>query len=267
MSDVANTLADGGLPEVDSPIKKKNIKPLIFILAFLAAVVLGAQYFISSSGLFKNESTVVTPPPMPVPSDDLVSGVSLVEPVSPEVITDASGEPVASLLSGSAAENTAVSASALDLEPVLKKLAELELANRQLQQLRMADQENYKVVMSALKQISEDQRVSFSRFGQSITGINEQIKINERWLSAVSNQLQDIGVSVKTANEDFPIVVFGKTTWGTDVFLTVAMKAEPTATQLLRLGGSVGRWSLTDVSGSEAVFKHVDGNEKRVLIK
>ena len=96
--------------------------------------------------------------------------------------------------------------------------------------------------------------------------ISKDITHSKSKLNSITNQLNDLGLNVRQASLDFPIVVYGLNTWGEDVYLTVAQKNAPEQTNFLRVGGIVGKWRLVKITDTSALFKHFDGDSKEVAL-
>lgn len=266
-----------GLPELEGDAKKNKAKsgnkkpPLAFVIGLvglLAVAGFGVQYAINHSGVFDKEPEIVEEPPVPVLPVDEVGG----SPGSDFLVNDpmlaggaVAGEQPESVSSGdSQVPPTDISPEELKwVNDSLVMLAEEvgaiagELSQQRESLIKVMQNQNALIKqfeMEAARQKATDEALA--------NGVKE----NQRWLGGISNQLKEIGVDVKEASQEFPIVVYSRNVWGDDVFLTVAQKAAPEQTSFLRVGGIVGRWRLIEISEQKALFEHFEGNRKEVML-
>ncbi|WP_219031590.1 hypothetical protein [Shewanella algae] len=127
-------------------------------------------------------------------------------------------------------------------------------------------QRNEQLFLELQEAIESKSSISSRESERLSNTLRDGLRTNERWLSGISNQLQGLGLDVKREIMEFPIIVYGKTVWGDDVYLTVAPKEKPDQTSNLRIGGIAGKWKLISLDGSKAIFKGVDGSEKVIEI-
>ncbi|MCS6271882.1 hypothetical protein G3489_19595 [Shewanella baltica] len=251
-----------GLPALeDEKTKKTPFIFIIFIFVLFSITGLGVQYYINYSGMFSSDTVDLVEPEVPViePKDndyeiDLGSNFKSPEPL-----------PSDNLLVNSVNENTQstvaiANPSAVDFEKSFKDLMYKLDSKFQEQSQVLQRIENNQIEIS--KQLS----TGLNALADKDDDIVASIKQNERWLNGVSNQLKDIGVNVKEAAQEFPIVVYNRNRWGDDIYLTVAQKVKPDQTSFLRVGDIVGRWKLIDIKDKNAVFEHFDGAVKEVAL-
>ena len=281
MTDInQNELDTAGLPELDTasdrPVRSKTDKkkpPIGFVVAvvlLLGGAGVGVQYAIEHTGLFGNKPVEVSEPPMPtietnntvpLPSAEMVESTNALSfdvggPVSdliqPSAITQQQSATTPATPDEFAAMNESVQLAVQQLGTVV---AELSHQKKMLDEIvKQQSALSMQIDMEANQRMEWDQKIATN------------VKQNERWLGGISNQLKDIGVEVKVAAQEFPVVVYSRNIWGEDVYLTVANKANPDQTSFLRVGGIVGRWKLIEISEDKAVFEHFEGNRKEVML-
>lgn len=278
--DTQKKQVEDGLPDIDksgdSKASAKKKPPVIFIVLLvvgLAVIGFGIQYVINNAGIFKDEKIVVKEPPMPELTDDDGEIATAFEISSGEGVSgssEVSNSPEFDVLlgeEGSSEVEQEVKESDLtnsELTEVLTPLiAEIKDMSSKLdsQDEKLGQLINNQVVM--VERINE-QMVALGKNDQEIT---KKLDTNERWLGGLSNQLKDIGLKVKVAAQEFPIIVYHKNIWGDDVYLTFAQKNNPSKTSFLRVGDIVGRWKLLKITDDKAMFEHFEGMKKEVKLQ
>ena len=266
-----------GLPELEGDLQNNNAKSgnkkppfgfVIGLVGLLAVVGFGVQYAINHSGVFDKEPEIVEEPPIPVLPDEEVGsstgGQFLVNDpilVGGAVVVEQPG----SVASG----DSQVSTTNIPFEQLKAVNDSLMLLAEEVR----ATAGELSQQRALLNKVMQNQNALIKQFEMDVArqkptdealahGVNE----NQRWLVGISNQLKEIGVDVKEASQEFPIVVYSRNVWGNDVFLTVAQKAAPEQTSFLRVGGIVGRWRLIVINEKMAVFEHFEGNRKEVML-
>lgn len=270
------TVADG-LPELergeskDKP-KSGNKKPpigfVVGLVAFLGVTGFGIQYAINHLGIFEKEPQVIEEPPVPVVSNEVMNNPSGNDFLVNDPILSSS-----SVVAGNVADNINSQTQGIEVDIPPEQLKGINDSLMMLAeevgsiagQLNKQQDSLIKVMQSQntlLKQFEMEK--ARREIGEETLANN--VKENQRWLGGISNQLKEIGVDVKEASQEFPIVVYSKNVWGNDVFLTVAQKVTPDQTSFLRVGAIVGRWRLVEISEHKAVFEHFEGNRKEVML-
>lgn len=271
------TVADG-LPELEGSVSKDKPKggnkkpPIVFVVglvALLGVAGFGIQYAINHLGIFEKEPLVVEEPPMPVVSNDVMDSPS----GSYFLVNDPALVAGSSMMTGNDANNTDTQTQDVqaDIPPEQLKGINDSLVMLAEEVGAIAGQLNKQ--QDSLIKVMQNQNALLKQFEMEVARreandetLTNNVKENQRWLGGISNQLKEIGVDVKEASQEFPIVVYSKNVWGDDVFLTVAQKVAPDQTSFLRVGGIVGRWRLVEISEHKALFEHFEGNRKEVML-
>jgi hypothetical protein len=270
------TLA-GGLPELEESASKEKPKgskkkpPIGFVVGLVALLGVsgfGIQYAINHLGIFEKEPQVVDEPPVPVVSNDVMDSPSGNDFLVNDPLLSGS-----SMVARNDADNTGT--QALDIEANIPP-EQLKGINDSLVMLAEVvgsiagqlnkQQDSLIKVMQSQNALLKQFEMEVARREASEETLTNNVKENQRWLGGISNQLKEIGVDVKEASQEFPIVVYSKNVWGDDVFLTVAQKVAPDQTSFLRIGGIVGRWRLVEIFEHKALFEHFEGNRKEVML-
>lgn len=263
---VKDTVAgeDQGLPDLGGghARKKPPVLAIAIGVALFVAIGVVVQFGISSAGLFQSEPVAVTEPPLPVvPGDDIDAfHVTMNKPelrAEPDVETPV---PVDTSSFNSVPDNSDTIQHLTDSMLVL--IETVSATKSDLIGLRQDVARIRQEQTSILSAIQSDH----DRRNRTEEGIMTGLRQNERWLGGISNQLNEIGLNVKEAAQEFPIVIYSKNVWGDDVFLTVAQKASPDQTSFLRIGGVVGRWRLVEIHGDTAIFEHFEGMKREVSL-
>lgn len=282
MTDINQTEHDtAGLPELDTasdrPARSKSKSdkkkpPVAFVVALvvlLGGAGVGVQYAIEHLGMFGSKQVELAEPPMPTIEPNNVVPLPSAEIESANAVTFDVGGPVSDLLQPSAISQPQSVATPAVPDELTVINESLQLAVQQLGTVVTELSQQKKLLNEIVKQQSalsmqldmeSNQRMEWDQ------KISANVKQNERWLGGISNQLKDIGVEVKVAAQEFPVVVYNRNIWGEDIYLTVANKANPDQTSFLRVGGIVGRWKLIEINEDNAVFEHFDGNRKEVAL-
>ena len=266
-----NKAEAGGLPELEAS-NKTNRKPPVLLLAILILILFGVgvgiQYGINYLGFFNEKEVVIEEPPIPE-----LALTEEPEPYSPEPILDTEDDKdfvVSGVINDEPQTNeikpvsdTEVSKDYSEITSVLLVLAE-ELGEIKVE--LVGHRNSLNEVIDNQKALANQISFEVNRRQGVEKALQSGLKENQRWLGGLSNQLKDIGVDVKVASQEFPIVVYSRNVWGDDVFLTVAQKVAPEQTSFLRIGGIVGRWRLLKILDEKAVFEHFEGNRKEVML-
>ncbi len=266
-----------GLPELEGDNKKTkpkggNKKPpmgfVVGLVAILAIAGFGIQYAITNMGLFEKEPEVVEEPPVPVVStnavdsnsenDFLVNDAALAS--DPMLVSD-EAQPTTSKPQDLPAEISSEQIKGINDSLVMLAEEVGEIAGQLNKQ-----QDSIIKVMQNQNALIKQFEMEVARREATEEALTNNVKENQRWLGGISNQLKEIGVDVKEASQEFPIVVYSRNVWGDDVFLTVAQKVAPEQTSFLRVGGIVGRWRLLEITEEKALFEHFEGNRKEVML-
>ena len=271
------TVADG-LPELEGSVSKDKPKggnkkpPIVFVVglvALLGVAGFGIQYAINHLGIFEKEPLVVEEPPMPVVSNDVMDSPS----GSDFLVNDPALVAGSSMMTGNDANNTDTQTQDVqaDIHPEQLKGINDSLVMLAEEVGAIAGQLNKQ--QDSLIKVMQNQNALLKQFEMEVARreandetLTNNVKENQRWLGGISNQLKEIGVDVKEASQEFPIVVYSKNVWGDDVFLTVAQNVAPDQTSFLRVGGIVGRLRLVEISEHKALFEHFEGNRKEVML-
>ena len=275
MTEKTNTQAadsSNGLPELESRsnknIQKSKKKPplgfVIALLVILGTAGFGIQYAINYFGVFDTSKATVEEPPVPQVQTNIDEEIN-----NGFVINESSIEEQTALPLSSEQKEPSESLESIESEDLKSINDSLLLITQQLKAVS-GELAHYKslLVQTEARQLELAKKLDFN-FSHQTTANNEiktGIRENQRWLGGVSNQLKEIGVDVKEATQEFPIIVYNKSVWGDDVFLTIAQKVNPEQTSFLRVGGIVGRWRLVEISAKKALFEHFDGNKKEVML-
>ncbi len=260
------------LPKLDVgtvPVKKKV--PYVFLAVLtlvLAATGAGVHAYLQKGEVFKKEAAKVKEPPLP----PIAADVSANQAVAPTAMNDL----VIGGIDASKAANDSpvlerpdVSTPISSTQPT-KEYAEIkEQIGQQLKLTKelLSELQEVRGDNQALSAAVTDLKAEVVALKSSAGELADKARVNERWLSGISNQLKSIDLDVKENNNDFPIVVYYKTVWGTDTFITVAPKDKPDQTSFLRVGDLAGKWKLVSIGGDIATFVHVDGQEKEVVLQ
>lgn len=259
-----------GLPQLDAVNEKKKKLPVlpVLVLFVLFAVVLGgAQWGITQLGLFNSKNVVVKEPPLPVIPDStnekkLNSGVKL--PENPNNNSDF--ESLNESLSAVSIDDKRVSNESFNKDIDFSKIEEdLKSLDTRLSQYNAKSDEN-SIQINAIKDDLQSLNNTLKSIMSVSAEIQRSVKENGRWLGGVSKQLEEIGINVANTKMEFPIVVYNSNIWGEDVYLTVAPVENPEQTFFLKEGGVVGKWKLSKITSNEAIFHHVNGEEKVLII-
>jgi hypothetical protein len=260
------------LPTLDVgtvPVKKKV--PYVFLAVItlvLAATGVGVHAYLQKGEVFKKQSAKVKEPPLPT----IAADVSANPVVAPSAMNDLviGGIDVSQPTNESQVlERPDVSTPISSTQPS-KEYAEIkEQIDQQLKLTKelLSELQEVRGDNQALSAAVTDLKAEVVELKASTGGLADKARVNERWLSGISNQLKSIDIDVKENNNDFPIVVYYKTVWGTDTFITVAPKDKPDQTSFLRTGDLAGKWKLVSIGGDVATFVHVDGQEKEVVLQ
>ena len=270
------SVADG-LPELEGSASKDkpkggNKKPpigfVVGLVALLGVAGIGIQYAINHLGIFEKEQLVIEEPPVPVVSNEVMDNPSGSDFLVNDPILSGS-----SMVAGNVANNIDSQTQNIEsdippehLKGINDSLIMLaEEVGSIVGQLNKQQDSLIKVMQSQNALLKQFEMEKARREVNEET-LTNNVKENQRWLGGISNQLKEIGVDVKEASQEFPIVVYSKNVWGNDVFLTVAQKVTPDQTSFLRVGGIVGRWRLVEISENKALFEHFEGNRKEVML-
>lgn len=266
-----------GLPELESDNKKAKPKggnkklPMGFVVGLVAILGIagfGIQYAITNMGLFEKEPEVVEEPPVPVVSTNAVDSNS----ENDFLVNDAAlaGDPM--LVSDEAQSTTSkpqdlpAEISSEQIKGINDSLVMLAEEVGEIAGQLNKQQDSIIKVMQNQNALIKQFEMEVARREATEEALTNNVKENQRWLGGISNQLKEIGVDVKEASQEFPIVVYSRNVWGDDVFLTVAQKVAPEQTSFLRVGGIVGRWRLLEITEKKALFEHFEGNRKEVML-
>lgn len=258
-----------GLPELDekaSKSKSVNRKPpivfMVALVALLGAAGVGVQFTIDYLGVFESEVQVIEEPPVPVVTD---SGVDAASDTG-FVVNDTSLSDDSAGTNSQGIDAVNLDLSSEQLEGINESLVLLAEELGGIVGKLNKQQDSIIKVMQNQTALLKQFEIEVARREATEKELTHNVKENQRWLGGISNQLKDIGVDVKEASQEFPIVVYGKNVWGEDVFLTIAQKVAPEQTSFLRVGGIVGRWRLIEIYEEKAVFEHFEGNKKEVFL-
>lgn len=257
-----------GLPQLDTVNEKKKklpVLPVIGLVVIIAAILGGAQWGITQLGIFNSKNIVVKEPPLPVIPDSSNEkkqnvGVKLPENINSDV------ESLNESLNAVSVDETRVSNDGLDKKLDFSKIEkDLRSLDERLSQYNAKSDEN-SIQINAIRDDLQSLNNTLKSVMSVSAEIQRSVKENGRWLGGVSKQLEEIGINVANTKMEFPIVVYNSNIWGEDVYLTVAPVENPEQTFFLKEGGVVGKWKLSKITSHEAVFHHVNGEEKVLTI-
>lgn len=259
--------SEDGLPEIDKKNEKPNKPPfkvLVFIFSIVCIVGFLIQLLINSSGLFDESEIEIDAPPLPDLSEfidePLVDKDFL---VNDSVNTSERDNEVVDISLNEVTPLPQQSVDFSEINNVLDSIVtSLSLVNSKLDQ-QSGEILNVKETQNQLGQLIAE---NYAVIKVSNMNISKDITHSKSKLNSITNQLNDLGLNVRQASLDFPIVVYGLNTWGEDVYLTVAQKNAPEQTNFLRVGGIVGKWRLVKITDTSALFKHFDGDSKEVAL-
>ncbi|TVU70383.1 hypothetical protein FQP81_18175 [Pseudoalteromonas distincta] len=259
--------SDDGLPEIDKKNEKPN-KPPFKVLAFIFSIVCIVgfliQLLINSSGLFAESEIEIDAPPLPDLSEfidePLVDKDFL---VNDSVNISERDNEVADISLNEATPLPQQNVDFSEINNVLDSIVtSLSLVNSKLDE-QSGEILNVKKTQNELGQLIAE---NYAVIKVSNMNISSDITHSKSKLNSITNQLNDLGLNVRQASLDFPIVVYGLNTWGEDIYLTVAQKNAPEQTNFLRVGGIVGKWRLVKITDTSALFRHFDGDSKEVAL-
>lgn len=240
-----------GLPTLELSKKATKKPPLVIaivIILFLCVVAVAVQVFISSQQWFDTSPITVEEPPLPgrgspsVAFDiDHVPGVLAIPTVeSNSENTDSHDDRQCALNDQLLTEITLLKKQ-LDWQTRLKNIQ--QQFKHQHQQLLPKVSES----VMPLTQETQQMVLRIEDLTQAVESLRQQLSSFGVYLSADA-QAQSL---------HFPMVIFGKTVWGKEVYLTVAPSENPTETQRLFLGDHVAQWQLI------RIFQHTTNHKKK----
>lgn len=257
-----------GLPQLDTVNEKKKklpVIPVIVLFVLIAAVLGGVQWGITQLGFFNSKNVVVKEPPLPVIPDSTNEkklGVKL--PEKPNNNSDF--ESLNESLGVVSVDEKSVSNESFNKNVDFSKIeGDLKSLDTRLSQYNAKSDEN-SIQINAIKDDLQSLNNTLKSVMSVSAEIQRSVKENGRWLGGVSKQLEEIGISVASTKMEFPIVVYNSNIWGEDIYLTVAPVENPEQTFFLKEGGVVGKWKLSKITSHEAIFHHVNGEEKVLVI-
>lgn len=253
--------------------KKPPVVFIIGLMVLVVAVIFSIQYVINYLGLFDQETPVIEEPSIPVFSEEVMDSSS---PSGNDFLVNDAGS-----VSDSSMDDHAE--AAVETQSQRVQTVETDLSLEQLNSIHDALAMLIEKVEVIAGQLNEQQGSDLKLIHNQTTlmkqlemevarrkhieaALTDSIKENQRWLGGISNQLKEIGVEMKEESQAFPIVVYSQNVWGDDVFLIVAQKNTPEQTSFLRVGEIVGRWRLIEITEGKALFEHVEGNTKEVIL-
>ncbi|MCT8873806.1 hypothetical protein [Shewanella xiamenensis] len=259
-----------GLPQLDTVSEKKKklpVLPVFFLLVIIAVVLGGAQWGITKLGFFNSKNVVVKEPPLPVISDSanekkLNSGVKLPENTG----NNSDYVRLSESLNTASIDDERISNENFNKGIDFSKIEDdLKALDSKLSQYNAKSDEN-SIQINAIRDDLQSLNNTLKSVMSVSAEIQRSVKENGRWLGGVSKQLEEIGINVANTKMEFPIVVYNSNIWGEDVYLTVAPVENPEQTFFLKEGGVVGKWKLSKITSHEAIFHHVNGEEKVLII-
>lgn len=250
-----------GLPALDkNKAENKGVKKPSVVFLFLFFIVIGGivfaiQYSIDSYGLFKKQEVIIKEPPLPALQFDIVNENEMGDHHDKNEIDGSEiggGEESEGDLT--VYDELSVSVSVL-IEEV-----------KNLSGVLKEQQKSINIILGNQVSLMKSMTKRYDDNMDNVRKVQSSLKDNARWLNGISNQLDSIGIEVKAASQDFPIIIYSRNIWGDDIYLTIADKKNPEQTSSLRVGGVVGKWELVEISGNKAVFKHFEGLVKEVVL-
>ena len=267
------------MPELEdvNPKKKGKTKnsgtPIVFIsivLIVLGGLGFGIQYAITEMGIFEQKQVVVTEPPVPEFEPSNVPEEEEAEPNSEgyfvgedDVSTTHTTQDVPINIEEPNTDVPEAAGGKLSEEQLSELLASIGVVLKAVEEQKLMIEAlgtEHTKIKSKVDSLTE---YSFTN-GDAVS---KNVRDNTRWLTGISNQLRDIGISVQNANESFPLVVYHSNIWGNETYLTVAPKEHPDQTRFMKVGDFTGKWKLITIGEATAKFEHLEGNVKELRLQ